>query len=159
MATDWSNCDVAMRSWPLLLPTFGLFWPRRLCVRHPWWHCNAYLAIVITNFLYFFLLHISSSYAKILGEKLFRTREIPRSGSKAKDGGEKKIKKKERKLVITMAKLRLVHASTHGARKPPGPKREERLNDGNNNGQLRIAMPPRVAHAKPPGPIRPGTVD
>ena len=36
--------------------------------------------------------------------------------------------------------------------KPPGPK-ERRLNDGNNNGQLRIAMPPRVAHAKPPGPI------
>ena len=31
-------------------------------------------------------------------------------------------------------------------------KRRERLNDGNNNGQLRIATPPRVAHAKPPGP-------
>ena len=28
-------------------------------------------------------------YAKILGKKLFRTREIPRSGSKAEDGGEK----------------------------------------------------------------------
>ena len=27
------------------------------------------------------------------------------------------------------------------------------MNDGNNNGQLRIATPPRVAHAKPPGPI------
>ena len=37
-----------------------------------------------------------------------------------------------------MAKLRMAHASTHGARKPPGPK-ERRLNDGNNNGQLRIA--------------------
>ena len=24
---------------------------------------------------------------------------------------------------------------------------------GNNNGQLRIPTPPRVAHAKPPGPI------
>ena len=36
-----------------------------------------------------------------------------------------------------MAKLRMAHASTHGARKPPEPK--ERLNDGNNNGQLRIA--------------------
>ena len=24
---------------------------------------------------------------------------------------------------------------------------------GNNNGQLCIATPPRVAHAKPPGPI------
>ena len=24
-------------------------------------------------------------------------------------------------MVITMAKLRMAHASTHGARKPPGP--------------------------------------
>ena len=42
-----------------------------------------------------FFLHISSSKAKILGEANFRTREIPRSGSKAKDGG-KKEKMKER---------------------------------------------------------------
>ena len=40
-------------------------------------------------------MHISSSYAKILGEKLFRTWEIPRSGSKAKNG-EKKRKKRGR---------------------------------------------------------------
>merc|ERR1712128_408731 len=40
----------------------------------------------ITQKKYFFFLHISSSYAKILGEKLFRTWEIPRSGSKAKNG-------------------------------------------------------------------------
>ena len=46
-------------------------------------------------------MHISSRYAKILGGKLFRTWEIPRSGSKAKDGE----------------------------------KKEERLNDGKNNGQ------------------------
>ena len=32
-------------------------------------------------------------------------------------------------------------------------KEKERLNDGNKNGELRIATPPRVAHAKPPGPI------
>ena len=42
----------------------------------------------------------------------------------------------------------MAHASTHGARKPPGPKRPK---VGNNNGQLRIAMPPWVAHAKLPG--------
>ena len=67
-------------------------------------------------------MHISSSYAKILGEKLFRTWEIPRSGSKAKDGEKReREREKERKLVITMAKLRMAHASTHGARKPPGP--------------------------------------
>ena len=53
-------------------------------------------------------MHISSSYAKILGEKLFRTWEIPQSGSKAKNG-EKKEREKERK--------------------------KERLNDGDNNGQ------------------------
>ena len=69
-------------------------------------------------------MYISSRYAKILGETNFRTREIPRSGSKAEDGGKKRKKereKEERKLVKTMAKLRMAHASTHGARKPPGP--------------------------------------
>ena len=53
-------------------------------------------------------------------------------------------------MVITMAKLRMAHASTHGARKPPGPKRrrekKERLNDGNNNGQA------THGERKPPGP-------
>ena len=38
-------------------------------------------------------MHISSSYAKIFGEKLFRTLEIPRSGSKAKDGEKKERKR------------------------------------------------------------------
>ena len=32
-------------------------------------------------------------------------------------------------------------------------KERERPKVGDNNGQLRIAMPPRVVHAKPPGPI------
>ena len=32
-------------------------------------------------------------------------------------------------------------------------KKKERLNDGNSNGQLCIVTPPRVAHAKPSGPI------
>ena len=35
-------------------------------------------------------MHISSSYAQILGDKLFRAWEFPRSGSKAKDGEKKK---------------------------------------------------------------------
>ena len=34
----------------------------------------------------------SFSYPKILGETNFHTREIPRSGSKAKDGGERERK-------------------------------------------------------------------
>ena len=32
-------------------------------------------------------------------------------------------------------------------------RKRERPNDGNKNGQLRIATHPRVVHAKPPGPI------
>ena len=51
---------------------------------------------------------------------------------------------------------------THGSFSEVGPsirrrkKREkkERAKVGNNNDKLGIAMPPRVAHAKPPGPIR-----
>ena len=38
----------------------------------------------------YFLLQISSSYAKILGETDFGTREIPRSGTKAEDGEKEK---------------------------------------------------------------------
>ena len=45
---------------------------------------------------------------------------FPEVGQKQKT--EKKKKEKDRKLVITMAKLRMAHASTLGARKPPGPK-------------------------------------
>ena len=29
-------------------------------------------------------------------------------------------------MVITMAKLRMAHASTHGASKPPGPKEKKK---------------------------------
>ena len=52
--------------------------------------------IKITPKKYFFL-HISSTYAKILGETNFGTQEIPRSGSKAEDGGKKRGEKEERK--------------------------------------------------------------
>ena len=43
--------------------------------------------------------------------------QIPRSGSKAEDG-EKREKKREKDqtMAITMAKLRMAQASTHGAR-------------------------------------------
>ena len=49
---------------------------------------------------------------------------FPEVGQKQKTEKKKKLKKerkKERKLMITMAKLRMAHASTHGACKPPGP--------------------------------------
>ena len=39
-------------------------------------------------------MHISSSYAKILGKTNFHAREIPRSGSKAEDGGEEREKER-----------------------------------------------------------------
>ena len=75
-------------------------------------------------------MHISSSYAKILGEKLFRTWEFLRSGSKAKHGGEKKRERKRERAKVGDNNGQAMH----GARKPPGPK-EERLNDFDNNGQ------------------------
>ena len=59
-------------------------------------------------------LHISIRYAKILGETNFNIREIPRSGSKAKDG--EREKKKER-----LNDGNNNGQTTHGARKPPGP--------------------------------------
>ena len=58
---------------------------------------------------------------------------FPEVGQKQKTEKKKKKKKeKERKLVITMAKLRMAHASTHGARKPPGPKTYIPTNKNNN---------------------------
>ena len=68
---------------------------------------------------------MSSSYAKILGETNFQPREIPRSGSKAKGGKERKREKE---------------------------KKKESLNDGNNNGQLRIANTSSGGACNPPGP-------
>ena len=66
-------------------------------------------------------MHISSRYAKLLGETNFRTREIPRSGSKTEDGKERK---KERRAKVGGNNGQ----ATHGARKPPGPK-EINMND------------------------------
>ena len=46
---------------------------------------------------------------------------------------------------------------THGSFPEVGQKQKtekKRANNDKNNGQLRIATPPRVAYAKPPGPIK-----
>ena len=56
----------------------------------------------------------------VVGEKQWR-KIISHTGEK-----EKKKRKRDKTMVITMAKLRMAHASTHGACKPPGPKEEER---------------------------------
>ena len=61
---------------------------------------------------------------KYLGKNYFAHGRFSEVGQKQKTKEKKKKerKKEERKYVITMAKLRMAHASTHGARKPPGPK-------------------------------------
>ena len=62
------------------------------------------------------LLHISSSYAKILGETNFQSREIPRSGLKAKDG-ERKREKETPKVGNNNGQLRIASATSGGAHK------------------------------------------
>ena len=57
---------------------------------------------------------------KYWGKQIFAHGSFPEVGKK--QNTEKK-RKKYRKLVITMAKLRMAHASTYGARKLPGPKK------------------------------------
>ena len=58
---------------------------------------------------------------KYWGKQIFAHGTFPEVGQKQKKE-RKRERAKERKLVITMAKLCMAHASTHGARKPPGPK-------------------------------------
>ena len=53
-----------------------------------------------------------------MGEKLFRTWEIPRSGSKAKNGEKEREKERERERLNDGNNN---GQATHGARKPPGP--------------------------------------
>ena len=59
----------------------------------------------------------------------FAPGRFPEVGQKQKTEKKKREREnereKERKLVIIMAKLRMAHASTHGARKPPGPMKKE----------------------------------
>ena len=64
---------------------------------------------------------------KFLGKQIFAHRRFPEVGQKQKTERKRREKEKRRKtdMVITMAKLRMAHASTHGARKPPGPTRNE----------------------------------
>ena len=59
---------------------------------------------------------MSSSYAKNFWGNKFQPREIPRSGSKAKDGGEKRPN-----VGNNNGELRIANATSGGARKPPGP--------------------------------------
>ena len=69
---------------------------------------------------------------KYWGKQISAHRRFFEVGQKQK---MEKKREKDRKLVITMAKLHMAHASMHGARKPPGPKEKERAKVGDNNGQ------------------------
>ena len=67
-------------------------------------------------------MHISFSYAKILGETNFQPVEIPRSGSKAKDG-----EKRERRERLNDGNNN--GQTTHGAHKRTGVKLVFRICD------------------------------
>ena len=48
-------------------------------------------------------------------------------------------------MVITMAKLRMAHASMHGTRKPPGPKLKKfKMENNLRNVKLRLGTPELV---------------
>ena len=66
-------------------------------------------------------MHISSSYAKILGEKLFRTWEIPRSRSKAEDGEKRKKERQRAKVGNNNSQLRIATLPRVAHAKPPVP--------------------------------------
>ena len=74
-------------------------------------------------------MHISTRYAKILGETNFEPWEFPQSG-----------KMKERaKVGNNNGQQRIANATSGGACKAAGTKKKKRLKFANNNGQLRIA--------------------
>ena len=60
---------------------------------------------------------------KYWGKQIFAHRSFPEVGEKQKTERERK-NRRDRTMVITMAKLCMAHASTHGARKPHGPTNE-----------------------------------
>ena len=61
----------------------------------------------------YFLLHRSSSYAKILGETNFQPREFPRSGSKAKDVKEERKRDRREKVGNYNGQLCSTHCKRH----------------------------------------------
>ena len=89
-------------------------------------------------------MHISSSYAKILGETNVQPREIPRSGSKAKDGERKK---KERRVKVGNNNSQLRIAA------PPWVVNASRLGQNHhlNAPHPNCNSPP--ARASPPAPL------
>ena len=63
---------------------------------------------------------------KYWGKNYFAHGSFPEVGQNQKTEKKKREDKKKRpNVVITMAKLCMAHASTHGARKPPGPIKNE----------------------------------
>ena len=89
---------------------FSLYWWKKYKRLHCPELCHNHLVVFSgIEFDCFFVFYYLSFFG------LLKIRLTKRKKSK------KERKREERKLVKTMAKLRMAHASTHGARKPPGP--------------------------------------
>ena len=86
-------------------------------------------------------LHISSSYAKILGKTNFSLGSFPKVFQKQKT---------EKKKIYNNGQLRIANATSGGARKAAWAKRRKLVI---TMASCALQTPPRVAHAKPPGPI------
>ena len=86
---------------------------------------------------------------KYWGKQIFAHGRFPEVGQKQKTEG-KKERERDWTMVKTMAKLRMAHASTHGARKPPGPKEDWTMVI--TMAKLRMAHTSTHGARKPPGP-------
>ena len=96
-------------------------WPRR-----PWLNAGRKKSpffikkIRFTPQKYFFFCIYLLVMPKYWVKNYFAHGSFPEVGQKQKT--EEKKSEKDRTMIITMAKLCMAHASTHGTRKPPGPK-------------------------------------
>ena len=93
-------------------------------------------------YLYIFFCIYLLVMSKYWGKQIFTHGRFPKVGQKQKT--ERKKREKDRTMVITMAKLCMAHASTHGARKPPGPKKKK---SRWKQWPASLRPPPQVAHA------------
>ena len=88
---------------------------------------------------------------KYWGKQIFTHGSFAEVGQKKKTEKEKKRKKKKYsrdKFSHTGVSPKWVKSKRRREK-----EKERRAKVGNNNGQLRIATPPRVTHTKLPGPI------
>ena len=93
-------------------------------------------------------MHISSSYAKILGGKLFRTWENRRSGSKAENGEEKKnYLKKYFFLLLSSSYAKILGETNFHTREFPRSGSEAKDGEEEKKKERKILQGLRVAQA------------